>query len=141
MKNTAAFLDRLYLKDKTQTAYEARGSFERFRRPDDMTISDYINGSERLLNKIKRYGSDMSTDIIAYRLLKSANLSEQHQQLARATITELKCDTMKTQLKKIFHDNSDLKPSCSVKVEIVNECIYEKQQSTGLVEQFVGSSG
>ena len=124
MKNTTAFLDRLDLKDKTQTTYEAHGSFERFRRPDDI-ISDYINESEKLLNKIERYGLDMSTDILVYRLLKSANLSEHHQQLARATITELKCDTMKT----------------SVKVEILNECIYKKQQSTGLVEQFVGSSG
>ena len=61
-----------------------------------MTISDYINEFERLLNKTKRYGSDMSTGILAYRLLKSANLSEQHQKLARATITELKYDTMKT---------------------------------------------
>ena len=41
-------------------------SFERFRRPDDMTISDSIHEFERLLNKIKRYGSDMSTDILAY---------------------------------------------------------------------------
>ena len=100
VKNIAACLDRLYLKDKTQTANETYDSFERFRRPDDMTISDYINEFERLLNKIKRYGSDMSTDIPAYRLLKSANLSEQHQQLARATITELTYDTMKTQLKR-----------------------------------------
>ena len=38
VKNIAACLDRLYLKDKTQTVYEAYDSFERFRRPDDMTI-------------------------------------------------------------------------------------------------------
>ena len=126
VKNITACLDRLYLKDKTQTAYEAYDSFERFRRPDDLTISDCINEFERLLNKIKRYGSDMSTDILGYRLLRSANLSEQHQQLARATITELKYDTMKTQLEKIFGGN----PDCSVKVETVNECTYEEQQSS-----------
>ena len=94
VKNITACLERLYLKDKTQTAYEAYDSFARFRRPDNMTISDYINEFERLLNKIKRYGSDMSTDILAYRLLKSANLSEHHHQLARAAITELIYDTL-----------------------------------------------
>ena len=96
----------------------------------DMTISDYINEFERLLNKIKRYDSDMSTDILAYRLLKSANLSEQHQQLARAAITELTYDTVKTQLKKIFGDNPDFDPNCSVKVETVNECTYEEHRSS-----------
>ena len=46
----------------------------------------------------------MSDDILAYRLLKSANLSEQHEQLAKTTISDLKFDTMKDKLKKIFHD-------------------------------------
>ena len=59
VKNITACSDRLYLKNKTQTAYEAFDSFERFRRPDDTTTSDYIKKFERLLNKIKRYGSDM----------------------------------------------------------------------------------
>ena len=135
VKNITACLDSLYLKDKTQTAYEAYDSFERFRRPDDMAISDYINESEKLLNKIKWYGSDMSTDILTYRLLKSANLSEQHQQLARAAITELKYGTMKTQLKKIFGDNSDFYPSCLVEVEMVNECTHEEQRSILIKDQ------
>ena len=51
----------------------------------------------------------MSTDILAYRLLKSANLSEQHQQVAQATINKLTYDTIKTQLKKIFGDNPESK--------------------------------
>ena len=57
-------------------------------------------------------------------------VSEEHQQLAQATITDLTYDTMKTQLKKIFGDNPDFNSSCSVKVETVNECTYEEQQSS-----------
>ena len=47
---------------------------------------------------------------LAYRLLKAANLSEYHEQLAKATISDINYDVMKTQLKKIFGDNPS---SCS----------------------------
>ena len=42
--------------------------------------------------------------VLAYRLLKSAHLSKQHEQLARATLIELAYDNMKGQLKKILGD-------------------------------------
>ena len=54
-----------------------------------MTISDFINEFETLLNKTKQYGSNMSSDILAHQLLKSANLSEYREQLTRATISDL----------------------------------------------------
>ena len=50
----------------------------------------------------------MSLDILAYRLLKSASLTEQQKQLARATINTLVYDAMKTQLKKIFADSPEV---------------------------------
>ena len=46
-----------------------------------LSISDYINEFERLLNKTKQYGIAMSINVLAYRLLKSTNLSETHEQL------------------------------------------------------------
>ena len=49
----------------------------------------------------------MSTFVLAYRLLKSANLSETREQLVRAMIKELKYDEMQLQLKKIFGDNDN----------------------------------
>ena len=58
-------------------------------------------------------------------LLKSANLSEQHEQLAKATASDLKCDVMKDQLKKIFGDLSCIPPTSSsvsqVQVEDINQ--------------------
>ena len=101
-------LDKLCLKDKTQTAYLAYNKFEKFRRSSTMSVSDYIIEFERLLNKTKEHGSGMSSDILAYRLLKSASLTEQQEQLARATINTLAYDAMKTQLKKIFADSPEV---------------------------------
>ena len=114
VKNLINQLNKLYLKDKTQLAYEAYDSFEKFRRPENMKMSDYVNEFERLLNKTKQYGSEMSEDILAYRLLKSANLHEHHEQLARATVGALTYDNMKLQLKRIFgesliHQRSSMK--------------------------------
>ena len=102
-------LDSLFLKDKTQSAFEAYDCFEKFRRPAEMSMSDYINEFERLKSKIESYKMSLSTDVMAYRLLKSANLSETHEQLAKATIPELTYDAMKTQLRKIFGDVSQSK--------------------------------
>ena len=79
VKNIVAKLDKLYLKDKSQSTYEAYDNFEHFKRPSDMSISDYINEFERLLNKTKQYSTTIylyysTTDVLAYRLLKSASL-------------------------------------------------------------------
>ena len=62
------------------------------------------------------------SDILAYQLLKAANLSEQHEQLAKATISDLKFDIMKDQ--KIFGDLSCIPPTSGsdgvIKTEAVN---------------------
>lgn len=133
VKNIINCLNKLYLKDRTQTAFETYEKFEKYRRPTEMSISDFINEFERLLNKTKQYGSNMSSDILAYRLLKAANLSEYHEQLTRATIQELNYDVMKSQLKKIFGDNpgtsslesTSFNPS-SIKVESIHEATHEE---------------
>ena len=107
VENLTKKLDSLYLKDKTQSAYEAYDAFERFKRPVEMSMTEYIIEFECLMSKTKSYGSDMSSDILAYRLLKSANLSEAHEQLARATTSDPTYDNMKSQLRKIFGDVSN----------------------------------
>ena len=130
IKNIVAKLDKLYLKDKTQSAYEAYDNFERFKHPSDMSISDCINEFERLLNKTKQYGTTMSTDVLAYHLLKSANLLETYEQLARATIKELKYDEMQLQLKKIFgdNDNSNSELQVQIKMELINQTEHQNEE-------------
>ena len=95
-----------------------------------MSISDYLNESERLLNKTKQYGATMSTDVLAYCLLKSADLSETHEQLARATIKELKYDEKQLQLKKIFgdNDNSNSKSRVQIMMELINQTEHQTEE-------------
>ena len=130
-------LDSLFLKDKTQSAFEAYDAFEKFRRPHDMSINDYIIEFERLMEKTKTYKTTMSTDILAYRLLKSANLTESHEQLARATAPELKYESVKKQLKKIFGDSpSECDKDQDFSSNVKDEIFYE---STGSDEAYYGS--
>ena len=58
-----------------------------------------------LSNKIQSYGTTLSDDLLAYKLLKAANLSPDHVKLAKATC-ELKHKSMKDQLHKIFTDTT-----------------------------------
>ena len=87
-----------------------------------MSITDFINEFERMYHKLKQHKLELPDGVLAYRLLKSAHLSEQHEQLARATLTELTYDNMKGQLKKVFGDPASLEDVShmpSVKVEPV----------------------
>ena len=124
-KGVEAILERLgklYLKDRHQTAYLAYEAFEKFQRPVAMSMTNFINEFERMYHKLKQHKMELPDGVLAYRLLKSAHLSEQHEQLARATLTELTYENMKGQLKKIFGDPASLENVShipSVKVEPV----------------------
>ena len=53
VNNIINCLNKLYIKDKTQTAFEMYKKFEKYRRPTEMSISDFITEFESLLNKTK----------------------------------------------------------------------------------------
>ena len=65
-----------------------------------MSISDYIIQFEQLYTNAKSHKMEILNGVLAYRLLNSANLSEHHKQLVRATVTDMKYSAMKDQLKK-----------------------------------------
>ena len=110
-------LKSLFAKDSNQAAYLAYDKFETFKRPIDMNIVDFINEFERLYNNIKKYEMELPTGVLAYRLLKSADISEDKQQLARATLSEFSYECMKRQLKAIYDNLSQEISSAPAKVE------------------------
>ena len=67
-----------------------------------MSIQAFLNEFNKRLYKTKSYGTVQSDDILAYRLLKSSNLSDNHEELIQAAIPELKNNLIKDQLKKTF---------------------------------------
>ena len=97
--------------------------FEMYWQPNN--ISDFINEFGRLLNKTGKYGSNISSDILAYAYQKPLTIlnilnSQYHEchfikMSLLATIPELKYQVMKTLAKKIFvtiEEETLLKTSC-----------------------------
>ena len=98
-------LEKLYVKDSKASAYLAHEKFESFQRPADLNIIDYLHEFERLYYDIQRYEMTLPYDL-AYLVLKSAKLTPEKQQLARATIPKLTYENMRKQLKAIHHSSS-----------------------------------
>ena len=72
-----------------------------------MSIQALLNEFDKRMYKAKSYGTAQSDSVLAYCLLKSANLSNNHEELIKAKIPELKYDLIKDQLKKTFSDASN----------------------------------
>ena len=124
-------LDSLSLKDENNSAYEAYDTFERYQHPVDMGMTEHINTFERLYQKAKNLKSELPDGVLAYRLLGSANLSDTHVQLARATLPSLTYNNMQQQLKKIFSDASVQSSSlASVKIEPTYESSHQEVGET-----------
>ena len=68
--------------------------------------------------------------MLAYRLLKAANLPTRDEQLVKATITELRYDSVKTKLVKTFSDNTEIPISEFNEMNIKPEPIYHTQSYT-----------
>ena len=50
-------------------------------RPANTNIVDFVNKLESLYNNIKKYDMELPTGVLAYRLLKSVQISQDKQQL------------------------------------------------------------
>ena len=80
----------------TITQYQGLEAFETIRRPENTSIQAFLNEFHK-----------RSCTTKSYRLLKSANLSNNREELIKAIIPKLKYDSMKDQLKKTFSDSSN----------------------------------
>ena len=136
VKHIIERLDSIYKKDESLKKYEALEAFETYKRSGNTSMQEFLNEFMRRYIKTKSFGTIRSDDILAYHLLKSANLSEQHEQLAKVTISDLKFDIMKDQLKKIFGDLSCVPPTSSsdgvIKTEQVNHLQEDVSSDQGL---------
>ena len=103
-------LKSLFAKNINQAPYLAYDKYETFKRPTDMSMIDFIN---------IKYEMELPTGVLAYRLLKSVEISEDKQQLARATLTSFLYECMKRQLKAIYDNLSQEISSLPLKVEPV----------------------
>ena len=71
-------LDEFFKEDSNQAALVAYDNFEKYIRPPDMSITDYLNEFDRMTAKLKVYKITLPEPVLAYRALQSANLSDEN---------------------------------------------------------------
>ena len=59
-------LDALFLEDTMQTTYLAYQTFEKFKRPSQMLMKDYLVKFEQLYTKIKDHQMILPDGVLAY---------------------------------------------------------------------------
>ena len=98
-------LDRLYAKNKAESSFAAFDDFIKFKRPESMSIKDYIIEFNLKLKKVQKHDMALPDGVLAYYLLECANLSKEQTSLCRATCNKLTYDEMKLQIERIHISN------------------------------------
>ena len=111
-------LDKIYKKNETLQKHEILDSFESYKRDTNTSMHQYIFEFEKRMNKAKSNGANWSDDLLAYRVLKNANLSETHEQLVKATVKELKYKEVKEKLNSVFCESTNSLPTQNEKIKI-----------------------
>lgn len=72
-----AFLDKHLKKDDLADSLAKFGEFEDFQRTDGMTISEYIASFDARYRKIEKLKMTLPPEILAFKLLRKANISNE----------------------------------------------------------------
>ena len=97
-------LDKLYLEDESSPAYEAYKKIEKFSRPHEISLSDYVTKFQQLHQVAENHDMEVLDGVLAYRLLNNANLPGKKIQLIRASANKIKYKITKEHLKRFLLD-------------------------------------
>ena len=123
MKKLYEKLDTLFLEDINQSAFQAYEIFENYQRLPGTSLEDFLIEFGRLVAKLKDFNILLPEPVLAFRALKSANITPDNEKLVKATVSELTLSSMSKQLWKIMHghSSSDSSPNTSHVVKKKNE--------------------
>ena len=117
-------LDKLFVKDKVDQTYSAYTDFDKYKRESTMDMSEFIINFEQKYNKCKKYAMTLPDTVLAFKLLDNAGLSQNDRQLALTACSDLKFDTMKSALNRIFATKSSLLESGIAAIAIKEESAF-----------------
>ena len=115
-------LDTLFLEDINQSAFRAYETFKNFRGPPGVSLEDFLLEFGRLIAKLKDFNILLPEPVLAFRALKSTNITPDNEKLVKASVSELTLSSMLEQLRKIMHghSSSDSSPN-TLPVVVKNE--------------------
>ena len=95
-------LDGLFKKDELNEKFEDLERFETYKRPPETSIQQFLVEFDQRCTRLKKHNTSVTDDLLGFKLLKSANLASQDEQLVRATIDTINYDNIKKKIKAIF---------------------------------------
>ena len=99
VKKYLEYMDAIFLKDDLSKTFEDYVKFDEYKRPVDVNIVSYINEFEKLYNYIKKEDCKLPQAVLAFKLLKSAEISHQDRLLVLTGINYAEKDTLFNQAK------------------------------------------
>ena len=72
-------LDTLFLEDINQSAFLAYETFKAYRRQPDTSIEDFLMNFSQHIAKLKDFDILLPEPVLAFRALKSANLTQENE--------------------------------------------------------------
>ena len=130
VKNIVDTLDKFFLPNKVQSAYDALNDLFSYKCDDSISTESFIMEFQLKISKIKASGTILPDYLLGYMLLKCANLSEVKFDLVKATCQDLSYQSVKAQLIKVRVGKSNvssLKESDTSRVQI--ESFYSSKFS------------
>ena len=127
MKKLYEKLDSLFLEDINQSAFRAYETFENYQRLLGTSLEGFLIEFGQLVAKLKDFNILLPEPVLAFRALKTANITPDNERLVKATVSELTLSSMSKHLRKIMHghSSSDSSPNTSpvvkkTEMDIVN---------------------
>ena len=120
-----ARLNKIYKKDELTEKYDTLELFEKYKRQSNTTIRNFLTEFEKHFHKTRSYENVMPDDLLAYCLIKSANLTTRDEQLVKATINELSYDIVESKLIKIFSEDNEITTSDFKELHIKQAPTYQ----------------
>ena len=127
LQTLIAKLDIVFKSEKVDEAYEAYSKFISFQKSDNVSMNDYIVEYEHLYIKMSEHDMKLPDTILAFKLLDGAKLKEEERTLALAVANDLKFDSMKSALKRIFSKPPPTSDTLS-NIKSEEEAFYTRQQ-------------
>ena len=100
-------LDAVFEKDKNDNAYEKYIMFEDIRRNPGEDIGEFMIRFDRAMKEAKAIEIVYPDNVLAFKLMRSMNLSADEQKMIMTACTEIKYTTMQSAIKHILSDKSN----------------------------------
>ena len=119
---TSAFLDRELQKDDISANYDKFDDFEEFCRPPNQSIHEYITKFDQLYNCVAKRKMKHPSSILAFKLLKCANLTTDEYMIVLTGMNYDEANTLyewaKKYLKKYKGDQAATKNSTNTAIKL-----------------------